>query len=66
MQLSGDPIIAVNKFPCLGIAQFGIPDDPTTYEEKAPSNQLSLFEIDGEAEESEQENEDLEDELLEY
>ncbi len=43
MELDGRVIMRIQKMPLCGIAGFAIPDDPATFEEKAPSPQLSLF-----------------------
>ncbi len=43
--LDGMTIMQIDKMPLNGIASFAIPDDPATYEEKAPSLQRSLFDI---------------------
>jgi hypothetical protein len=51
VQLDGLTIMQIDKMPLTGIAQFAIPSDPATYEEKAPSIQRSLFDFIGDEEE---------------
>jgi hypothetical protein len=36
----------IDKMPLTGIARFAIPDDPATYEEKTPSIQPLLFNLE--------------------
>jgi len=43
VRLDGQIIMRIDKMPLTGMAHFAIPDDPATFEEKAPSNQPSLF-----------------------
>jgi hypothetical protein len=43
LRLDGKVVMRIDKMPLAGIARFAIPDDPATYEEKAPSAQPSLF-----------------------
>lgn len=43
VRLDGQTVMQIDKMPLTGIAAFAIPDDPATFEEKAPSSQLSLF-----------------------
>jgi len=46
-RLDGTPVMVIDKMPLTGIAHFAIPQDPATYEEKAPSGQLLLFDFAG-------------------
>lgn len=55
MTLFHEPLIVVEKEPLTTIANFAIPLDPATYEEKPPSAQLTLFDFD-----------DVEDDTDEY
>lgn len=55
MTLFRKPLIVVEKEPLTTIADFAIPFDPATYEEKPPSAQMTLFGWD-----------DLEDDTDEY
>jgi hypothetical protein len=43
MKLKDRLVMAIDKEPVSGIADFAIPYDPATYEEEAPARQLSLF-----------------------
>lgn len=43
MTLFGEPLVIVEKEPVTTVAPFAIPLDPATYEEPAPSLQMSLF-----------------------
>lgn len=43
MNLFGEPIVTIAKEPISTVANFAIPIDPATYEEKAPTNQMKLF-----------------------
>ncbi len=54
VRLDGNIVMRIEKMPLTGLAPFAIPDDPATFEEKAPSGQLSLFDQwDSEDEEGE-------------
>ena len=55
MTLFHEPLIVVEKEPLTVVADFAIPIDPATYEEKPPSGQMTLFGLD-----------DLEDDTDEY
>lgn len=46
MQIDNRTIVDVEKTPHFGIAGFAIPEDPATFEEPPPSQQLSLFNFD--------------------
>lgn len=51
LRLDGTTIMQIEKMPLTGMAQFAIPEDPATYEEKSPSGQLSLFDFAGDEDE---------------
>lgn len=51
VRLDGQTVMRIEKMPFSGMAHFAIPDDPATYEEKAPSSQLSLFDFSDEEDE---------------
>jgi hypothetical protein len=46
MTLFGEPLLIVEKEPARCIADFAIPLDPATFEEKPPSGQMALFGMD--------------------
>lgn len=48
LSLFGEPLVIIEREPEACIADFAIPLDPATYEEKSPSGQLSLFGWDDE------------------
>ncbi len=50
-------VMRIEKLPVCEIAGFAIADDPATFEEKAPSPQLSLFNWDREHEQSDEDDE---------
>jgi hypothetical protein len=51
VRLDGRTVMRIDKTPLTGLAHFAIPDDPATFEEKAPSNQPSLFDFAGDEDE---------------
>jgi hypothetical protein len=53
MRLDDRTVMQIDKKPLTGIAAFAIPDDPATYEEKAPSLQRLLFDFTDDDEEDE-------------
>jgi hypothetical protein len=51
VRLDGNVVMRIGKTPLAGIAPFAIPDDPATYEEKAPpAPQRTLFDLIGDEE----------------
>jgi len=45
VRLDGQIVMRIDKMPLTGLAPFAIPDDPATFEEKAPSGQRALFDL---------------------
>jgi len=53
MRVGNQVVIEIEKLPYSGIAAFGIPEDPATFEEVAPSHQQSLLAFTDEEESDE-------------
>ena len=47
LRLFGEVLMEIERLPLFGIAPFAIPDDPATFEEKAPPRHPTLFDTDG-------------------
>jgi len=46
LRLFGQTIMVIQKLPLFLVAPFAIPDDPTTFEEKPPPRDATLFKMD--------------------